>query len=637
MITKAIISSAVMFALSMFMNVQAEDLYFSASDPGYAYWDDVSGWKIYNTGGQLYGQLPAEDDNAFVNAATLAAEDGKALCVTSGVSAVCNTLATGDSYYDGTAYFRLEGGSVTCNTHFVTSRSYPGLSVLESGNVYVGDHCYIGSSYDYDNDVGSSGTLTNNGATVSCYILMMANYTNQLSPSVLVQNGGKISTRYRWYVGEHGEAMMEVNGGSIYSASEFSVGLLSTGKGTLTLNGGSITGNSFSCIGKYGEGSAVLNTGTLYSAGNLYVGFKTGSNGTITNNGSAVSVGWTAVMGYQTGTYGKMVHNGGSLYAYAFLLIGRDGGIGEFEADAPFHTDIMVVGSGLAPGDPGTGTVTIAENVVGTIDEYLRVNNGDLFMRGGEIHLQNVGNLNTNLYVRTGEDRRGQIRGWGAFTNVNEDIILRMINNGQIIADGEGVERDLNLNMIAVVNNEIPNGPTGTNGWYAVNKGRVLFPRSYDTGGINCWGDFYGKTVPEMVNSVAFEFSDSQTHRYVRGGFCASDRSDIPAGLPENLRPIGVWCMGAFSEKLSMEKAWVSTVSLDFRYDHTKVLPTDCKLRLYRYEDTGWVKVGECDPNNSDSLISTDNALSGVSTGDYNIGWFAVMAVEMNGTVIMLQ
>ncbi len=635
------------------VSTQAADLFYSSTDSGNLSWDIEPCWIIYNSGSQHYNALPTTNDNVMINATTPKAENGNSLTVTNGVFAECNYFASGHQNFAGTAWFRLDGGSLTCRTHFVTGEAYPGLSTLESGNLYGGGDFSIG------NLSGGYGTVTNNGATVNCDNFILANDT-AASPSALVQTNGSLTSRGIWYVGYRGDALMEIHGGSVFSANNFDIGYASGSSGTLMLNdgsvqsvgaflvgsesgssgtlivnGGSITGNSYAMIGRYGRGLAELNAGTFQCAGNLYIGDYTGSMGVVTNNGADLSSGAEVRMGYSAGAYGKLVHNSGTLDAGTYLQVGQGGGNGEFEASAPFGATVMIIGAGLAPTVPGTGTVTLAEGAIGAVDQFLRVNNGDLYMRGGEIHLRNTGSTLTNLYVRTGEDRRGLIRGWGYVGYTNENVTLRMINNGQIVADGEGVDRDLDLNMIAVVNNEIPNGFTGTNGWYAVNKGCVRYPRTWQNfspGTAYCWGDLWSKAVPEMVNSVGLTFTAS-VNCAVRGALCASDRSDIPAGLPAHLRPLGVWKIGGFADRQSLNKVSFAGISLTFRYDHTKVGANDSSLRLYRYDGSAWVRVGSCLPG-GDPLISTDTVLAPVAYGDYNIGWFAVMAVERNGTLI---
>ena len=612
-------------------NVSAEELYYTATGPGYYPWDYVAGWIIYNSGGTAYCKAPTTNDHVRINATAPRAEDGHALTVTNGVFAECAMFAAGDQNYPGTAWFRLDGGSLTCATHFVAGRYYPGLATLESGSLYGGGDFFVGSQ------TGAFGAVTNNGAAVHFNNVVLAAYT-ATSSCVFVQGGGCVTARTDVTVGYRGNALAELNAGVLSVGRTCFVGRATGSCGTFVLNGGSVTGKTSAIIGEAGQGVAALNGGAIGVTGDLRIGNVAGGAGTVTNTGAAVTAA-NIQAGYQAGAYGRLIHTGGTLAASDSLQIGRNGGIGECELDAPVSAKTMIIGTGLAPAVPGTGTVTVAENAVGTVDEYLRVNNGALRMRGGQIHLRNVGNPNrTNLYVRTGEDRRGQLRGWGYVGYTNENITLRLVNNGVIVADGEGEERDLDLNMFAVVNNDIPNGFAGTNGWYAVNKGSVRYPRTwqtYSSGTPYCWGDFYAKAVPEMVNSVGFTFTTS-VNAAIRGGLCASDRSDIPAGLPTRMRPLGVWQIGAFTGKVLLTQASFSGLSLTFRYDAAKLKPIDSSLRLFRYTGSGWVQVGFARPG-GDPLISTEGTLAPVATGDYNIGWFAVMAVERNGTLISVH
>jgi hypothetical protein len=129
----------------------------------------------------------------------------------------------------------------------------------------------------------------------------------------------------------------------------------------------------------------------------------------------------------------------------------------------------------------------------------------------------------------------------------------------------------------------------------------------------------------------------SNGSRAIRGGICALDRSDIPSGLPTHLRPVGIWFVGSFNtDKLAPSKVSFINAAMTFRYDHTKVKDTDSSLRLYRYDGSAWVRVGSVQPGGM-PLISTDGTLAPLASGDYNIGWFAAMAVERKGTMISVH
>ena len=492
---------------------EAVQLYNAAPDRGRRHWDAVEDWFCYqNSGGGGAGRLPGSNDTVRINAATLAAEEGSALVIGPGVHAECMSFASAWLDYPGTAWLRLEGGSLTSRTTTVIGMAYPALATLESGTLATGTDLFIG-------------------------------------------------------------------------------------------------------------------------------GYAPCGRGIVTNNGAALSA-LRLHLGHETNTYGRLIHNGGMIDCRAgnkdsSLQVGFNGGVGEFVARASFITYAMGIGGRTTPDHPpGTGTVTVLEGAVGDVNGLLRVRNGSLAMRGGTIRLQRTHGYPTNLVVHQDADASGFIRGWGRFTVSDTTKSIRMIHNGVITADGEGVERDLDFNLIDVVNHDPKTG--GASGWYAVNKGRVLFPRTrqaFAPGETACWGDLSSKPAPELVNSAALSFTAPVTCA-IRGGFCAPDRRDIPAfSTPAHLRPLGVWCIGASSDTVAWRKAAFAGVSLTFRFDNAQLKPTDSRVRLYRHDGKAWLKVGECEPQGA-RWISTDAPLAEATGGDYNIGWFAVMAVEQKGTVI---
>jgi hypothetical protein len=90
-------------------NAQDRDVYYSNPSAGYGSWDVVANWKIYSaSGGGDLGRLPGADEFVKVSANTLAAENGRALSVTSGVQAVCHSFASGQMRLRANDWFRLE-------------------------------------------------------------------------------------------------------------------------------------------------------------------------------------------------------------------------------------------------------------------------------------------------------------------------------------------------------------------------------------------------------------------------------------------------------------------------------------------------------------------------------------------------
>lgn len=492
-------------------NAQERDVYYSNPSAGYGSWDVVSNWSIYAaSGGGKLTRLPGEDEYVKVNANTLAVENGRALSVTSGVDAVCHSFASGQNAFEGkTTWFRLDGGNLTCMNNFIIGQNYAGLATLESGTVGANGHFLIGSA------AGGDGTVTNNGADITCQHL---------------------------------------------------------------------------------------------------------------------------IMGYVSGTAGRMTHNGGTLNARGTLQVGRAGGIGAFDVNAPFTTRNMVIGTRVgAPGVNGTGTVTVAAGFTNLVKGYLKVNNGELVMRGSTLQFK-VNAVTNALINRDSEDGVGVIRGWGSLEKRPDgDRNPWVENSGLFIADGEGETRDLSLYTFVAVTNTFYNGPAGTNGWYAVNKGRLRYPRTYTTGAAvtqsACYGDWRTLTTPSLVNSLKLEVTLSSSGSfYVYGELYAPDRSDIPAGLPTGTKTVGIWRMRITSSESpdGTPKAFVSVLPT-FRYDHTQVKVHE-SLGLYRYNGSAWVKVGSGTPDGT-SLISASAPLPPVNG---EVGWFAVLT-QPRGTLISVH
>ena len=412
----------------------------------------------------------------------------------------------------------------------------------------------------------------------------------------------------------------------------------------LRMEGGSLKSRTAAVIGMNYPALAILESGELSCGIDLYIGGygNPAGHGIVTNNGATITA-LRLHMGHEANTFGRLVHRGGTLDCQATdsrssLQVGFDGGVGEFVAEADFSANVMGIGYRSASSFPlGTGSVTVAEGATGVVNSHLHVDNGALNLKGGTILFPNTGGTLTNLYVRQNAEGQAMICGWGLLASTDTRSMLRMINNGTVIADGAGVERDLDFSPFAVVNNDLPNGSNGASGWYAVNRGRVLFPRTYrqfSAAAPYCLGDLYTRPAPELVNSVGFTFT-SQTRCVMRGGYCATDRDDIPGGLPAHLRPIGVWCIGAYAANDFQARTSFPSIGLTFRYDHTRLRATDRLLQLFRYDGEVWARVGTCRPG-GDNRISTDAPLAPVAEGAYSVGWFAVMAAERKGTVISI-
>ena len=223
---------------------------------------------------------------------------------------------------------------------------------------------------------------------------------------------------------------------------------------------------------------------------------------------------------------------------------------------------------------------------------------------------------------------------------------------GQVIADGKGSERDLDFSKMGLPHNTDSRNTCGTNGYYAVNKGRLLLPRSLPRKGNHiCVGGFPSASDAQEVNTFTYKF-DNATHKttgkYVISELYATDREDIPMGLPSGSRffKSSVWRIGYFGaigtarnrELAPRHKVDFETVNLRFHYDPRLARIEDVDIiKVYRYAnaESGWICVGTAIPSSKSPYIQTEDF--GPSPDLYNFGWFAIVGEKKVGTVVVVR
>jgi hypothetical protein len=296
---------------------------------------------------------------------------------------------------------------------------------------------------------------------------------------------------------------------------------------------------------------------------------------------------------------------------------------------------------------------------------------GLLKMRGGSLFLDYRRELGNSIVLGSnGGYTDGVIRGWGYIGF--DDPVKAMLNYkehgftwwagmtfcGRIIADGEGVERTLDFSRGPVATYLADSyNSCGTNGFYAVNKGKFKFQRSLPRHAVNHKqiGIKPDNSSPLMVNGFQYTFDDITMNtlgKYVFSELYAVDRSDIPAGLPsgKGFHPSAVWRMGYFNETATPEvddgdltashKQNFSTLKLKFHYDPALAEIEDVRhVKVYRCTDTangGWRCVASITaPDPSSPYIETVEMAP--SSELWNGGWFAVVGTPKVGTVMVLR
>jgi hypothetical protein len=224
---------------------------------------------------------------------------------------------------------------------------------------------------------------------------------------------------------------------------------------------------------------------------------------------------------------------------------------------------------------------------------------GKLILPGGDF---------SKLIVRSASDGRGELRGWGT-VHANGGTL---VNNGQIIADGHGKPRELDLGSFDDVDNTIDNPKNGTNGWYAQNGGVVVLPPVMVKPGTNTytWGESSADETIDLVNSVRVRLVDQRT--FGRFSISLVSNEYAPVTLPTNL-PV----YSLFSYKATQIDA--SAAELTLVYDRnaaTMVNYDSTALRLLAFTNGSWTVAQGI------ALDAGNNIITGSIRGSFS--YFAV-------------
>jgi len=156
--------------------------------------------------------------------------------------------------------------------------------------------------------------------------------------------------------------------------------------------------------------------------------------------------------------------------------------------------------------------------------------------------------------------------------NVTGSLDMR----GRIVADGG----DLKVAFASLADGTVPTA--ATQGWYAVNGGRLALPKLNVTGGaaVN-WGEAAADTSLDLVNSTRFQNWTGVQPGKLQVTLAASDTT-AGVGL---VNPVGIWNMTT-SDGLGF-----STVDLSLRYDEIASAGFVENLQLWRNDGVGWTAI----------------------------------------------
>ena len=325
------------------------------------------------------------------------------------------------------------------------------------------------------------------------------------------------------------------------------------------------------------------------------------------------------LLGNSSGSQGFLIVSNGTLTVVGNTIVGYYG-----QGILNVYGGTVTLPGLLLAWNTGTGTVTVANGAainLGGQNFKNQINVGYLNL-GDATSSGSVTNIGT---VTVGENSNpGQIyiRGWGVLAT-SSGFNLIGTNTMQVTADGyNAADRTLSITGSAAVAHV---ALAASSGWYARNRGKLLFPSlAVSSGNVtNNWADRSTDLTNDLVNSVQFIFTNA-TAGTLNGALLATNRTDVHAGL---YRPVGVW---EFSGPA------FTSATLQFRYDAaaaaaSSVAETD--LKVMNWSGSDWRDITASVNTNAKCIRSKAIASLGAPSQ------FAVAPLSLvkRGTIFMLR
>ncbi len=168
-------------------------------------------------------------------------------------------------------------------------------------------------------------------------------------------------------------------------------------------------------------------------------------------------------------------------------------------------------------------------------------------------------------------------------------------NSGRVIANGYGVERDFNLSRFGqtpatsmIVNSSDNPTTNGSNGWFAVNQGRLLLPGMTVTSATTSynWGEAAADTTIDLVNSARLTFAGlGGGSGTLTGALLAVDRSDVPAFAVAGMSRAELFSV----HDLNLAGIAFSDFDLTIRYDDVAAAGFEGVLQIFHYTGGAWM------------------------------------------------
>lgn len=508
--------------------------------------------------------------------------------------------------------------------------------------------------------VNNAGTATISTPGEACARLNVASVINS-NGTVTLTTGGDMTVLQSLYLGNaggasgtfnHNDGALTVNGTLTIAASSSGAtgryylagGQLTTWATTIGLSSPKTTGylyqsggfnvctgaNGFSVGRNSGGGRFELSGGvTTITGTTFWVGAETNSVGTVLQTGGTNNIyyGGTSqlTLGYYGNSTGSYTLVDGLLYCTANSVNIGNSGVGTFtQSGGVFRVDSPGNGPVWGQLAGGVGTYNLMGGTCVFTNSSRTVtfgNSGQGILNMGNaigtgIITQPVANARNLVIATTNATSRGTVHGWGTIAMTGF-----LFNNGRIVADGYGSARDLDCSSFTAVSNQLVN--PSSNGWFAVNKGRLVLPvvqvKSNSASAGYSWGDNVTNTTLSLVNSARLTLSNARASA-LSGSLLATDRADVPARLRY---PVGVW---------QFSGGTFATAALAFRYDDAAAAAagtSESALRVWQWTGSRWADVTQ-GIDTGTHTVTTQSATT--------LGIFAVApSVLLNGTTVFFR
>ena len=580
----------------------------------------------------------------------------------------------------GRSELRIQGnGTFTANNEIRLGHGYASTSYVvlaDSGSITGTGAINVGHGNGTKNATGYL-VLSNNASIVkSAGSINLGTYTAGAAGHLQMNDSASITQDSYLNLGNSASTRgtVEMAGNSVFQGKTVVLANATNSTGVISMAGNSrfypqalYIGGAYSAADNSQATMSLTDSAEAGIGNSLYVGMRPGARGTLSLAGdSHLSVTTNLFVGYNSGSTGTVSVAGNATIAAPSVSVGQGSATVALmtlaDSATLFSTNIGIVSSGTATGTLEVGGDSVVTNLLTLDIGNASKCNATLAMRGGAIFLDidpenptyvDQGWFNPIRLNPTRTEACGRIRGWGkvAFSDPVTYVANAtqrpngLTHHGQVIADGEGVARDLDFSRFGALNfSSTDANPSGTNGWFAVNKGRLRLPRSWPrkSNAAFCVGDHYsldysatpGGNVASnrLANTFSATFAGASTGNYIFADLYATDRDDIPAGLDE-IRPdrvISVWHIGLFDDGPEIDEP--STPSAFTSAELCLRIPGDAvsgaeKLYVARHDGTSggkWTIVGRLvDPNPKWPVIPA--RVSAPSAATWNLGWFAVI------------